>query len=454
MIITWGLSLLRKQGVVSPLDSRHTVGSRALTQFSFIVSETEPMGNASPSEDGYGAEKRFGIPRDQVSRDEYLAEWANKSIDPAHPHLMVITFYEARFKDDVKFKIPRSKFFTSTLKLPKREIRRVICRVVVPPRGYDPAKAVFGSVVDVVKDEVLEFVNKQMEQLGGWLGMVLASVADAPLYAGSKTGELACIGIAKLDDLTSLDNVAGPPPPALVDSEGRIRINAASASKQRGTERCHRIAAPIEATCERSVDIILDGLCTHLPKFKVVVRDADFLNPATAAGNPLRGVDDYGVDVGDLVDPGDPTAGDGLLFTEYRRLLPHEAYYESGGEQDLVQVELATYAGKEPRFLPAADPDDPDVELTPYNRGLTRLSLGWDFLWDDVDPDIYDKINGFVAFLHPDPKAVSFVVPGEGLPFVLPKWLIKKIDLIRMTEMMMPAFIPSGAGQWLPSGGS
>ena len=417
-----GSHLLRKQGVVSPLDSRQAVGNRTLTEFSFIINETEPMGNASPAEAGYDAEKRFGIPRDAGSKEKYLSEWANRSIDPIHPHLLVVTYYEARFKDDVKFKLRNSKFFDSALKMPKREIRRVICRIVVPPRGYDPAKATFSAITDVVTDKVVDFVNKQMEQLGGWIGMVLASVADAPLYAGSKTGELACIGIAKLDDLTSLDNVAGPPQPALVDSEGRIRINAATASKQRGTERCHRISAPVEATCDRSVDIILDGLCTHLPKFKVVVRDADFLNPVTAGGNPLK-------DDGDPVNPDDPDAGGGLIFEEYRRLLPNEAYYESGDRRDLfTQVELATYEGKEPRFLPAADPDDPDVELTPYNRGLTRLSLGWDFQWQDVDPDIYEHINGFVAFLHPDPKAVSFVVPGTGLPFVLPKWLIKIID--------------------------
>ena len=241
-----------------------------------------------------------------------------------------------------------------------------------------------------------------MRQLGGWLGQILAAVADAPLYVGTKTGYLACQGIAKLDELTALDNVAGPPPPALVDSEGRIRINSATSSRQEGTDRCHRISAPVESTCDRSVEIILEGVCTHLPQFEVFVRDAVFLQPDES---------------------------DNVEFREYRHLLPHEVYDADGGDgggQDLVRVNLATYEGSLPRFTTAAE--DSDDELTSYNRGLTRLELGWDFQWDNVDAGIYDSIDGFVVFLHPDPKSVPFVVPDHGLGFVLPRWLMKNIQ--------------------------
>ena len=71
----------------------------------------------------------------------------------------------------------------------------------------------------------------------------------------------------------------GQPLPALVDKEGRIRVNAAVKSKLEGSKRCHRISSPPVSTCERDADQILEGKCVRLPEFKLQVRTAEFIRP-------------------------------------------------------------------------------------------------------------------------------------------------------------------------------
>ena len=420
--LTLNRNMLVKQGVESAEDVSAPLGTRRLSRFDFSIIEGQPMGDTPPGQKGYEAERRYGIPRAADKREVYLSAWKSESVNPNMPHLLVVTYYEARAEHMVGFnycpKLPgsldpagsvRKEMCESSgvLDLPRREIRRVVCRVMVYPSGFDPPTGELKTIVDIVKERFTSFATKWMGQLMSVVSEVLVSVSEFPLHAGAKTSELACVGMAKVDDLTSLGNVSGPAPPSVVDRGGRLRINAATESRQDGKRRCDRIASPPATTCERSADFIFQGECTRLPEFRIKVRSAEFVDPA------------------DFEDPLDRYP-DGIPFDEYRLVVPEDAYYQDHGEQDFVQVErtVPPHYGR-PVFESVADPStDPDVELTNYNRGLTRVFMDWDYRWDGVSPDLYDRISGFTVYLYPDQKSVPFESPEHGRAFDLPKWVV------------------------------
>ena len=407
-----GPDLLVKQGVERAEDVKDPGGTRKLSRFDFSILESQPMGESPPEEDGRTAERFYGIPQSDDERTTYIGGWRSAPIDPNMPHLLVFTFYEARQDGDLKFQIRPEEVEggMAFFQLPKRQIRRVICRAMIHPSGFNPSTGESKGLWDRAVGKLTSFVNDQMQQFGGWIAKILASISDLPLQAGVKTSELACVGLGKLDDLTSLGDVSGPAPPALVDQEGRIRVNAAVGSKLEGSKRCHRISSPPVSTCERDADLILQGKCIRLPEFRLQVRTAEFIRPP------------------ELPDPDDPTSL--FEYDEYRVEVPVGSYYVEHGEQDFVSVVDAVEEGFVTKFDPVADlTSDPPPELNNRNRGLTRVYLDWDLRWDTIATDFYDRVDGFAVVLHPDQKSVSFPVPEKGLPpFFLPKWVATKFE--------------------------
>ena len=415
-----GPDLLVKQGVERAEDVTDPMGNRKLNTFEFSILESQPMGKVPPEQDGREGERFYGIPRDVDARPEYLKQWKSDPINPNMSHLLVFTYYEVRLEGEVSFQPwDKKEGAINLFYIPKRQIRRVICRAIIHPSGFSPSAADLQSVFDSTVEEVISYVNDQMAQLGGWLSKLLAAIAEIPVHGGIQTAELVCMGLGKLDDLTSLGNVSGPAPPALVDQEGRIRVNAAVQSKREGSKRCHRISSPPVSTCEGDSDLILQGKCLRLPEFRMQVRTAEFIRPLDPTVRP---------------DPPDPLEPDllnpALEYDEYRVQVPVGSYYsEQQGERGFASVVNAVKTGfVRPRFDPVPDftldpPPDPPPKLNNRNRGLTRVYLDWDLRWDTIT-DFYDRVDGFAVVLHPDQKSVSYSVPERGLPpFVLPKWV-------------------------------
>ena len=130
-----GDDLIVKQGVESAADSGGPIGTRQLNRFDFLINESERMGDFPPGQKGYDAERRYGLPRDGYQRDDYVDDWAFKPVDPNMPHLLVVTFYEAKVDEDlVDFRIDDG-VGSLVFSLPKRRLQRVICRMFVHPSG-------------------------------------------------------------------------------------------------------------------------------------------------------------------------------------------------------------------------------------------------------------------------------------------------------------------------------
>ena len=392
-----GPHMLRKQGVESPVDAHHNRGARSLNRFDFSILESEPMGSGSRDRQGSFEERRYGFPRDSGVRGTYIKNWKSDPVDPNMPYLLVFTYYEADHDGELDFTLPwEGTEGLQLFSLPKRQLRRVICRAMVYPAGFNTSTGEYKGFFHGMFDWAIDFVNDWIEQLGGWIAKGLGSVVEFSVRAGVRTSEVACVGMGKLDELTSIDNVAGEAPPALVDEEGRIRINAASRSKLEGSERCHRISTPPVSDCEGDADIIIQGKCTRLPEYKLSVHHAEFIRPPAG----------------------------GVSYREYRTKVPSNAFYRSQGERGFIEIVSAMddegFAWFPP--LPDLSAGSPPP-LDNYNRGLTRAYVKWEVRWDTVSPDVHDRVNGFVVVVHPDQKSLSKLVPKTGIPFLLPKWV-------------------------------
>ena len=58
-----GPDLLVKQGVERAEDVHAPHGTRKLSRFDFSILESQPMGESPPEEDGYLAERFYGVPQ-------------------------------------------------------------------------------------------------------------------------------------------------------------------------------------------------------------------------------------------------------------------------------------------------------------------------------------------------------------------------------------------------------
>ena len=412
-----------KQGVETAADVGGPIGTRQLNRFNFLINESERMGNFPPGQRGYDAERRYGLPRDGDRRDEYVENWAFKPVDPNMPHLLVVTFYEAKVdKDLVDFRIDDDAG-AFVFSLPKRRLQRVICRMFVHPSGNDPS-----GVLDLVKAGARSLwgqtpPGKLASKVGGVASKAAAGglenlivglvegFSSAPLNVGRQSTALVCGGAGELDRLSGLDSAlfvasvasAGAPFSALRDREGRIRINASSQSKLDGIEQCDEVSTPMISTCKRSSDVVFQGECVRLPELRLQVRNAEFIEPPDAF----------------------------LKYREYAVRAIRDSWMNSGDRGVLGVEPVHDQAGFEPKFVPPVNVDasPPDV-LTARNVGLTRAFLGWEVRWDNVSSDIHDVIDGFMIFVYPDQKSSEVIVPEGGFGFHLPKLVEVKYDCL------------------------
>ncbi len=397
--------LIIKQGVESAVDSGGPIGTRQLNRFDFLINESERMGNYPPGQKGYDAGRRYGLPRHGGKRDDYVDNWAFKRVDPNMPHLLVVTFYEAKVdKDLVDFRVD-DDVGALVFSLPKRRLQRVICRMFVHPSGNNPWTDATGWVGGKIGGAVSKGRDAVLGGLEAAIFGLVKGFSSAPLNVARQSTALVCGGVGELDRLSGLDRTlvvasVSPSSKLLRTRDGRIRINSASQSKLDGIEQCDEVSTPMISTCKRSSDVVFQGECVRLPELRLQVRDAEFIEPP----------DDF------------------LKYDEYS-VRPFRDGSLNYGDRGAVLVASVTEVGFDPKFLPPANVDAslPDV-LTARNVGLTRAFLGWEVRWDNVSSDIHDVIDGFMVFVYPDQKSSKVLVPEGGFGFVLPKLVQVRYD--------------------------
>ena len=390
--------MLVRQGVESPADI-DDLGPRNLSVFSFAVKEAEPMGRASQS--GEAVMRRYGVPLDRGKRENYFNEWARKPIDPTRSYLLVFTYYESLNPNAIGGRgimFQKSDKGGDRYRLPKRHIRRVVCRMLVSPSGFTPAADQGFNPIRTLGNKVKGAIGDGLDVMAGWVGGLLRGVLHFPGWAVKQGGALTCGGLEKVDELTAAAAMerAG----ARVgweDGEPVMFVNAAVRSRTEGFENCVRVSAPVVPTCESSNDVIFQGRCVQLPRVRLSPEKVSFVDlhaeeeyqrwetvwekPESEVGNPVLS---YGQEA------------------------------KSRSFQPSFDVGLHT-------IIPVSQGQDLKPPA-PDNVGLTRVSLGWEFLGGDDSPDLRRAIKGYVVYVWPDPKS-SDLPEGEGWAFILPSWV-------------------------------
>ena len=390
---------LVKSGVESPVDIKDEIGSRNMNRFSFSIREENQLSSEDLDAEGSDALKRHGVPLDGEARIKYLEEWRAWEIDPNRPYLMVITYYESLEPklNTRRFEIlgdGKEEFGEFTL--PQRYIRRVVCRMMVLPPGFSSEAVAHSGLFSRTAENMKAALTEEFQQLWGWLESILRGLGTAHLVLAQRGGEVACLGMIKLDQLTALDNVSASAVQARVSEGGVLEINSASRSRNRGIDQCRRVSAPAQPVCDSNFDVITSGRCISLPKMKIEVRGAEFLD--------LDGI------------------ADGVEFREYWRGNRLETVLSGIFEDEVYIGGTAEDFDADPqRFYPALNFGF-EEQLNPRNVGLTRVSLDWDFESPAVSNDVYQAIEGFVLYVYPDEKS-SPLPPGEPLKIILPKWI-------------------------------
>ena len=418
---------LVRSGVVSARDA-HEEAPRNISEFSFVIEESVNIGGSEWQKGGMSVERRYGVPLDNVKRGEYLKEWPSGPMDPRRAHLLVVTFYQSLDPDkgaggdlyrkykiggsDVRDHADREDLYEEAVRLPGRKIRRVVCRLLIHPSGFSPAVEEGRNLWQKAVGTVTSAVTGGLDKLGGWVVDIFRSIAKAPVEMGRRTGEAACEGLYRMEQLGgvseragSLRNRGGVDASHAVDRDGRVIFNAAVGSRKQGIEDCQRVTERVRSTCEPGERPVIGGRCMDIPVMKIEVdrNRTLFVDP------PSEGIEarEY------------QNSGSGLL----------SRWLSSGGLSTgftrVTVKEAVGGGGRGPFFMPVR-PIAGGGERTPRNIGLTSVGLRWGPKYGQVPESVKDGIDGYVVWVVPDPKTVGFDGPDDGMSFVLPEFVVEE----------------------------
>ena len=342
---------------------------------------------------------------------------------------MVVTFYEALDPADNSLSGDRKRKYSiravggdsslddQEVVLPERQIRRVICRLLVLPSGFTPAVQESKNIFE----SAFEWVGKKMKEVGaGWLDMMsggVRAIIKFPSWVVQQNARLACAGLHKVDEVTALPSsaVIGRAAHARVGDHGELRVIDAVRSKVEGIENCKRISTPVVPTCSTETDFILENECVDLPQMELKVHDAEYMRMEA----PVKYQRFYMLQR-------EKWAGDDLG--------------EPGvGEDDKLEIEAfglpSGVAGVDYRVVSIEGtirevPDDDRVLLNvgdPAQMGLTEVFLRWEYRWADVSSKMDRAIDGFVVYVYPDPQSAPRRGEDFGYRYFLPKYVVEEV---------------------------
>ena len=426
-IENWAIAV--RAGVASPLG-QDKLGERDLSHFPIVILEQA----GALGEGGELNEVRFGVPEDRVYRREFMDAVPVRPIDPNHAHLMVATFYQSAPIEVSAYEVSKealsvvyefesrivgegetrlqalsrqevecgndavckrkaakamvaaeeagnlsqlSEPTTGTVAIPKRSVRRVVCRFYIGSAGHTAIDWGLGG-------DVVEFFNDTKNSISGlysaivnWYAAVTTKLGEGPILLGEESVSAVCDGTAALDGITS-SQVASLDR-STVDSHGVVVPSTAGNARRDHADLCRRLTIPDDVRCASASDALLsDGQCVNLPqmalRFSENSNDFQFLD--------FTGVTDNKVELGYS-----PIELDGSITAD-RGLYP--------GFTAFVADASSLRA-----------------------KGLTNVRVDFDFAWPNGVDELYESVKGYMVLVKPDPK----VFGDDGSywrPFLLP----------------------------------
>ena len=409
-------NMLMRAGVASPEDQGSGPGSglRKLSRFNFEISEGSDSRDVE--REGSQALRRLGIPEQGgVAKQVMLDEWPDGGLNPNGIYLLVVTFYETRRDGRLEFEL-RKKDGTDVpgtahgIYLPKREVRRVVCRIVVRHSGFQASGTTGASLSDRLTEKVRAMLTDVGEDIRRLASDAMRGLIKSPPWVGRKMADIECTGMGLVDNLT----VGGPATSkerdygeeGVVDEadlvmkrgEGELVVNQALVGRYRGIEECERVKEERKVTCDTSVEFIFQGRCTELPKMEMRVRGGKFIDLENTV--PYSRYEwGYEDERGIIHQKPQPVRRDGWFSPTVGQVEVSELTTDRGNvlRRELVQ------------------------KVNDRNRGLSRLYVEWEPKWDGLYEDLVRHIDGWKVVALPDQKTQERLVPPGGEVFYLPR---------------------------------
>ena len=413
---------LRRAGVATPLDAEATQ-RRDLTHFGFTISDQSPL-PAAALEEGANVGFRYALPGRQRSnspgfaaspgvpaaaagrwpyqdnRVDYLRNWPAHNLVPDRGHLLVVTYYESYRQDGeeltVKIDIPFGD--DKRVEYPKRSLRKVLCRIYVPPIGVTSAEQEGIWLWSWFKDKGGEVIELGTDVMARIVLVTLRSLLDVSQSIVGGSARVACTGMAYLDQAVRLEVGGGSEPVKPTATYGVLRLSEVEANRNDGLGRCRRISEREEIACDFDGSVVFRRNCSTLPTIQPYLRSVDFVTP-----NKSVSYTEY-------------TSLSQTVGTDSGRSLRQNGYsYEDAQGRTQFAVEV-------PRvFLPSYSIGDGNVALQPNSKGLARVEIGWNFLHTGDNPVPVAEIDGVVVELWLDPKVDPAVTGEDVYRFFLPR---------------------------------
>ena len=445
-------------GVASPVVDEDVEVGRRLHRFNFTIKEAEPMGTGDINAAGEDVLRRYGVPLSEPRRQEYLEHWPLRDwrvgsgrtgtvvplgndapLNPNYPHLMVIVFYEALNPREhtpdnfISFHVKGPEGMNlGTHHVPERYVRRVVCRAVVLPAGFNPAASANKNILE----KGWEKTKSAIESLSGFFSNLVWNVVEAasgtPESAITRGFGATCSG---------MKGVHGVSDPGTMEyrsatyalPDGTIVEDSSVADRNEAVKVCSSFqqstASQVAESCG-SGDVVVRERCVSLPVHRLHLERVYYydLNGLDRSHSPAGLADDpdpdrfrferlrrvplnakhvredgrrvIGVDVAGPVPPGTDPASPGFDRSDYREvafgtpLIPMEGFGSFTYEKEDVQYE--------PVLLDISGRVAGEYDET--SSGLSRAVIGWTFDNIGIDTGAVAEIDGYDVRVSPDPN--------------------------------------------------
>ena len=321
----WAIPVRVGTAAASDWDDASRV--RNLDEFAFTVRESQRIVN----EGGELPDSRLGLPSYKPSRDAVEARWPMREMNPNHAHLMVVTFYESLPAEANEYYVDHEDMFSAfeyqgdddfdhdpdlarlvknyrdaldtdrdclelpcqkaegfleaagidpltldsvklssdVVEIPRRYLRRVICRLFVGTAGHTETQWSFSHpIVDFFADTARTIAGIY-DAITTWYSSLTTTLGEGPVRLGEEATSFVCDGTAHLHELTS--DGTGSANSYSVGSDGALIHSASGESQREHTELCTRLSVPDDVQCLSVSDALLtDGSCVNMPQMALV----------------------------------------------------------------------------------------------------------------------------------------------------------------------------------------
>ena len=252
---------------------------------------------------------------------------------------------------------------SAVVKIPKRNVRRVICRIYIGSAGHTEIDwGVAGKIVDFFNDSK-DTISGLYSAIVNWYAAMTTTLGEGPIRLGEESISVVCDGTSAVEQVTS-DEVAELDR-STVDKNGVVVESDAGNARQDHIALCERLTIPDDVRCASASDALLeDGRCVNLPQMAL----------------------QYSENVGEF------------KFLNFTEILP--------------KTKINVGYPRPPNDLGVPTPETYTPGFSAFNekasslraKGLTRVKVDFDFAWPNGVDKLYDSVKGYMVMVKPDPK--------------------------------------------------